>query len=97
MLTFLCLLAHFTSTAIYKYYRDTKYLRENMTETELLRKISDDLDFLKKKILEIEESLEAIDSELHQVKEEYLERLNEIKKEGTVSGNEFEKKFGVKL
>jgi hypothetical protein len=68
-----------------------------MTETELLRKISDDLDFLKKKILEIEESLELIDSELHPVKKEYLERLDEIKREGTVSGNEFEKKFGVKL
>lgn len=68
-----------------------------MTETELLRKISDDLDFLKKKILEIEESLEKIDSELHPVSEEYLERLNEIKKQGTISGSEFEKKFGVKL
>jgi Ni,Fe-hydrogenase III large subunit len=83
--------------AIYKYYPDAKYLCENMTETELLRKISDDLDFLKKKILEIEESLELIDSELHPVREEYLERLDEIKKEGTISANEFEKKFGVKL
>jgi len=65
-----------------------------MTETELLRKISDDLDFLKEKIIEIEESLELIDSELHPV---YLEKLDEIKKEGTISGSEFEKKFGVKL
>lgn len=32
------------------------------------------LDFLKKKILEIEESLEIIDMELHPVKEEYLEK-----------------------
>ncbi len=68
-----------------------------MTETELLRKISDDLDFLKKKILEIEESLELITSELIPVKEKYLERLNEIKNEGTVSGSKFEEKFGVKL
>jgi len=68
-----------------------------MTETELLRKISDDLDFLKKKILEIEESLELIDSELNPVREGYLERLDEIKKEGTITGSEFEKKFGVKL
>ncbi|MFY1111179.1 MAG: hypothetical protein AB3K77_05800 [Methanosarcinaceae archaeon] len=68
-----------------------------MTEKELLRKISNDLDFLKKKILKIEESLDLITSELHPVKEEYLERLNEIKKEGTVSGSEFEEKFGVKL
>jgi prefoldin subunit 5 len=68
-----------------------------MTENELLRKISDDLDFLKKRILEIEESFEQIDSELHPVSEKYLERLNEIKKEGTISGSEFETKFGVKL
>lgn len=68
-----------------------------MTETELLRKISDDLDFLKEKIIEIEESLELIDSELHPVRKEYLEKLDEIKKEGTISGSEFEKKFGVKL
>jgi len=68
-----------------------------MNETELLRKISDDLDFLKKKILEIEESLDLITSDLHPVKEEYLERLDEIKKEGTVSGRKFEEKFGVKL
>jgi hypothetical protein len=65
-----------------------------MTETELLKKISDDLDFLTK-VLEIEKSLELIDSELHPVREEYLERLDEIKKEGTISGSEFEKKFGV--
>ena len=45
----------------------------------------------------IGESLELITSELHPVKEEYLERLNELKKEGTVSGSEFEEKFGVKL
>ena len=68
-----------------------------MTETELLRKISKDLDFLKKKILEIEERLELITSDLHPVKKEYLERLNELKKEGTVSGRKFEEKFGIKL
>ena len=68
-----------------------------MIETELLKKISDDLDFLKNKILEMDESLEIIDTELHPVKEEYLERLNQIKKEGTISGVEFEKKLVVKL
>lgn len=33
----------------------------------------------------------------YSVKEEYLESLNELKKEGTVSGNEFEEKFEVRL
>lgn len=79
----------------HKYYPDAKYPCGNMTETELLNKISDDLDFLKTKVLEIEKSLELIDSELHPVREEYFERLDEIKKEGTISGSEFEKKFGV--
>jgi hypothetical protein len=68
-----------------------------MTETELLRKISDDLDFLKKKVLKIEERLEIMDMELHIIKEEYFDRLNEIKKEGTISEEEFEQKLGVKL
>ena len=49
------------------------------------------------KNIEIEESFELIDSELHPVRKEYLERLDEIKKEGTISGSEFEKNFGVKL
>ncbi|MDY9925610.1 hypothetical protein [Methanosarcina sp.] len=49
------------------------------------------------KNLKIEERLELIDSELHPVRKEYLERLDEIKKEGTISGSEFEKKFGVKF
>jgi len=49
------------------------------------------------KKIEIEESLELINSKLHPVRKEYLERLDKIKKEGTISGNEFEKKFGVKL
>jgi len=66
-----------------------------MAETELLKKILDDLDFLKAKVIEIEKSLELIDSKLHPVRKEYLERLDEIKKEGTISGSEFEKKFGI--
>lgn len=49
------------------------------------------------KNIEIKESLELIDSELHPVRKEYLEKLDEIKKEGTILGREFEKKFGVKL
>jgi len=85
--------------SIHNYYKSSKHkiFKGNMTETELLKKISDDLDFLKNKILEIEESLEIIDTELHPVKEEYLERLNQIKKEGTIFGIEFEKKLVVKL
>ncbi|WP_157197129.1 hypothetical protein [Methanosarcina lacustris] len=49
------------------------------------------------KNIEIKESPELINSKLHPVRKEYLERLDEIKKEGTILGSEFEKKFGIKL
>ncbi|VVB85545.1 Uncharacterised protein [uncultured archaeon] len=68
-----------------------------MPEAELLEKISADLSFLKNKVIEIEEYLEDIDMDLHHVKPEYIRKLEEIKKEGTISGDDFEKKFGVKL
>ena len=61
-----------------------KIVRENCT----------DLDFLKKKVIEIEEN---INMDMHHVKPEYIKKLEAIKKEGTVSSAEFEKKFSVKI
>ncbi|GEM_PF-2900623 len=66
-----------------------------MPEAELLERIISDLDFLKKKVAEIEENIEDINIDLHHVKPEYMKKLETIKKEGTVSSAEFEKKFGV--
>jgi len=68
-----------------------------MPEAELLERIASDLDFLKKKVTEIEESIEDINIDLHHVKPEYLKKLEIIKKEGTVSSAEFEKKFGIRI
>ncbi len=68
-----------------------------MPEVELLEKIVSDLDFLKKKVVEIEESIEDINIDIHHVKPEYLKKLEAIKKEGTVSSTEFEKKFGIRI
>jgi hypothetical protein len=68
-----------------------------MPETELLERIADDLDFLKKKVIQIEENLEDINIDLHHVKPDYLKKLESIKKEGTISSSEFEKKLGVRL
>ncbi|MCX9010928.1 MAG: hypothetical protein OIN66_07390 [Candidatus Methanoperedens sp.] len=68
-----------------------------MSETELLERIASDLDFLKKKIIEIEENVEDINIDLHHVKPEYIKKLEAIKKEGTISSAEFEKKFWVKV
>lgn len=68
-----------------------------MPEEELLERIASDLDFLKKKIVSIEETIEDIDIDLHHVKPEYIRKLEAIKKEGTISSSDFEKKFGVQL
>jgi len=68
-----------------------------MPEVELLERIASDLDFLKKKIVYIEETVEDIDNDLHHVKPEYIRKLEAIKKEGTISSSDFEKKFGVRL
>lgn len=68
-----------------------------MPEAELLERIASELDFLKKKIVEIEKNVEDINIDLNHVKPEYLKKLEAIKKEGAVSSAEFEKKFGVSI
>ncbi|MBW6518462.1 MAG: hypothetical protein K0A89_08180 [ANME-2 cluster archaeon] len=68
-----------------------------MLEAELLEKIVSDLDFLKIKIMSIEETIEDLDNDLHHVKPEYIRKLELIKKEGTISSADFEQKFGVRL
>ena len=68
-----------------------------MSEVELLEKIASDLDFLKMKIISIEETILDIDNDLYHVKPEYIRKLEAIKEEGTISSSDFEKKFGVQL
>ena len=68
-----------------------------MSEKQLLQRIASDLDSLKTKIISIEETIEYIDNDLRHVKPEYIRKLDSIKKEGTVSSSDFEKKFGVRL
>ncbi len=68
-----------------------------MSETQLLERIASDLDFLKKKVVEIEESIEDINNDLHHVKPEYIKKLESIKKEGTISSAEFENRFGIRI
>ena len=68
-----------------------------MSEVQLLEKIASDLDFLKAKIVSIEETIVDIDNDLHHVKPEYIQKLESIKEEGTISSSDFEKKFGVQL
>ncbi len=49
-------------------------------ETELLSRIHEDLDFIKKKVVIIDNELEDISSDLHKIKPEYLKKLEMIKK-----------------
>lgn len=65
-----------------------------MAETELLQKISDDLDFLKNKVERIEVDVEEINIDLHrEVRKEYLDKLLEIEKAGFISEEEFTKEI----
>lgn len=50
-------------------------------ETEvLLKQIAEDVADIKKKIVRIENGMEELDIEMHDVKPEYIERLKEIEK-----------------
>ena len=69
----------------------------NMSEVELLERIVSYLDFLKTKIVSIEETIVDIDNDLHHIKPDYILKLEAIKKEGTISSSDFEYKFEVRL
>ena len=53
----------------------------NQYETVYLKQISDDISFIKKKILELEEDVHEISADLHEVRPEYIEKLKRIEKE----------------
>ena len=72
-------------------------MKSDMSETVFNQQILNELSFLKEKILKIEMEVGEINNDLHQVRPEYLEKLEAIKKEGTVSSAEFEKKFGIRI
>lgn len=54
-----------------------------MENINLVKQISDDLTFLKKKVVAIEERIEEIDDDLHAVRPAYLEKLKKLEKEPT--------------
>ena len=67
------------------------------SDTIVLNNVLEGINFLKERILVIEEELCDISEYIHELRPEYLEKLKKIKAEGTISQKEFEKKFGVKL
>jgi hypothetical protein len=64
-----------------------------MAETQLLEKIADDVSFLKDRTIRIEEELNEINNELHEVRPEYAEKLKRIDKEKFLTREEFEKEL----
>lgn len=72
-------------------------MKSDMSETVFNHQILNELAFLKEKILKIEMEVGEINDDLHQVRPEYLKKLEAIKKEGTISSAEFEKKFGKRI
>ncbi len=72
-------------------------MKSDMSETVFNHQILNELAFLKEKILKIEMEVSEINDDIHQVRPEYLKKLEAIKKEGTISSAEFEKKFGTRI
>jgi hypothetical protein len=58
-----------------------KFAVEETIEVKLLKEIRDDLFFLKKKVIIIEE-VDAISNDIHEVRPEYIKKLKKIDKEG---------------
>jgi len=64
---------------------------------QLLRQIANDISEMRKRIVSLEQSVEEINTDMHEVRPEYLKKLEKIDMEETVSKEKIEKKFGVKL
>ena len=52
---------------------------------------------MRKRIVSLEQSVEEINTDMHEVRPEYLKKLEKIDMEETVSKEKIEKKFGVKF
>jgi len=65
-----------------------------MAEAAVMQKISEDLDFLKERIVKIEANVEEINFDIHNdVKPEYLQKLRRIDEGKFFTEEEFEKEM----
>lgn len=65
-----------------------------MAEIQLLKRMAEDISFLKQKVIHIEEELTDISNYLHIVRPEYVEKLKKIDQGKFLSREEFEKELG---
>ena len=65
-----------------------------MEQVKLLQKIAQDVGTVKAKVERIEQDLDELSSDLHQVKPEYIEKLKKIDSGRFVSRGELEKELG---
>ena len=68
-----------------------------MKEEQLLEHVVKELGFMKQKIIIIEQEVREINEDLHEVRPDYLKKLKRIEKEGTISEEDFERKFNVSI
>ena len=66
-------------------------------EIQLLQQIAGDVADIRTKITLLEVTFNEMETDLHEVKPEYIEKLKKIEAEGTISQEEFESQFGVKI
>jgi hypothetical protein len=64
-----------------------------MSEAVIDQRILDDQAFLKEKILRIEMEVSEINDDFHQIRPDYLEKLDKIDKGRFISRAEFEKEL----
>ena len=57
-------------------------MHSEMVEIGVLKQIQNDLAFIKRKVNIIEEEVDAISGDIHELRPEYVKKLQEIEKKG---------------
>lgn len=69
-------------------------IKELQPQMKILRQIESDMRFLKRKVSFMEKELDEIYNSLHEVRPEYLKKLERIEKKGKfISSEEFERQL----
>jgi len=61
---------------------EAEEMHSEMVEIDVLKQIQNDLAFIKRKVNIIEEEVDAISGDIHELRPEYVKKLQEIEKKG---------------